>query len=392
MCTECQQKVDLKKPHPCYANPQGLHCIETKKKAASYGTFSFAPEVKSVIFDEVHRCGGIDSFNADLLVGAKRQRLDILGLSGTLACNPMGMRALGYALDIHNLDTDLTGPAPIGVRIVRPSFKRWMGKQGCQYDPMFHGWKWLVSDSQREETMLEIRNSIIPERGVRIGWKEIPGFPERQIIPELYNLEEGTDRVNELYREMAHAVEQLKLRAADDKDPELAVTKILRARQEVELLKVPIFTELANDYLAKGLTVVFFVNFKQTINELHKRFPEFGVLDGDTEDRDEVLASLQSNRIRGLVANSAAGGICCDMHDVVGGFQRVGLVSLPQSAVTARQLFGRLHRDGAKSPALYRVVLADGTVENEVHRNLAPKLDNIDRLNDGDLCPENLRF
>jgi superfamily II DNA or RNA helicase len=391
VCANCQQKVDLQKPHPCYCHPAGIHCLEVRKKAPSYGTFSFVPEIQDVIFDEVHRCGGMDSLNADLLIAAKRQQLTITGLSGTVACNPLNMRALGYALDLHNLDSDLTALAPIGLRIVRPNFKRWAGRYGCVYDPRFHGWKWLVGAERQQETMLDIRNQIIPERGVRVGWRDIPGFPDRQILAELYNFED-VERINALYQQMQAAVDELRMRASSDKDPELSITQILRARQEVELLKVPVFAELAQDYLDKGITVVFFVNFKQTLNELHKRFPDFGILDGQSEDREGVLAALQSNRIRGLCANSRAGSECCDMHDLDGFHPRVGLVSLPDSVTVARQLFGRLHRNGAQSPALYRVILADGTIENEVQKNIAPKLDNIDTLNDGDLQPENLRF
>jgi len=391
ICTNCQQKVDLAKPHPCYCHPHGFHCLETKRKAPVYGAFSFAREISDVIFDEVHRCGGMDSLNADLLIAAKRQKLTITGLSGTMACNPLGMRALGYALDIHNLESDLTGPSKFGLKVVKPSFKRWAGKQGCQYDPQWHGWKWLVSEERQQEVMMEIRNQIIPERGIRVRWQDIPGFPDRQITAELYNLEEA-NKINQCYTKMAAAVEWLRLHSENDKNADLRVTQILRERQEVELLKVPAFEELANDYLAKGMTVIFFVNFSQTIDELHKRFPDFGVLDGTTKDRDSVLADLQANRIRGLCANSFAGGICCDMHDLFGTHPRVGLVSLPESAVVARQLFGRLHRDGARSPAVYRCLLAEGTVEEEVHGRLAPKLNNLDTLNDGDLCPENLRL
>jgi hypothetical protein len=391
VCTNCQQKVDLAKPHPCYCHPHGFHCLETRKKAPSYGTFSFAPEIQDVIFDEVHRCGGMDSLNADLLIAAKNQKLTITGLSGTVACNPLNMRALGYALDLHNLDSDLTAVAPIGLRVIRPNFKRWARKHGCVHDPRFHGWKWLVGSERQREVMMEIRNQIIPDRGIRVGWRDIPGFPDRQITAELYNTDD-VEKANALFREMEGAVGQLRDRAFADKDPDHPLTRILRARQEVELLKVPIFTELAQDYLDKGLTVIFFVNFRQTIDELFKRFPQFGILDGQTSNRTETLDALQSNRISGLIANSDAGGICCDMHDLDGSHPRVGLVSLGLSAVTTKQVFGRLHRDGALSPALYRCILLDGTIENETHRMLAPKLDNIDTLNDGDLQPENLRF
>jgi hypothetical protein len=391
VCENCQQKVDPENPHPCYCHPQGIHCLNTKTKKASYGQFVFHSAIKNIIFDEVHRCGAQDSLNADMLIAAKRQKIRTTGLSATMACNPLNMRALGYLLDLHNLDTDLLGKTPIGNRIERPNFYRWVRHYGCQKDPAFHGWTWLVSRDQQLQTMMDIRSLIIPERGVRIAWQDIPGFPERQILAELYDLD-APEAVDSCYKEMAASLAQLEEKKLTDKAPDLKLTIMLRARQQVELLKVPIFTELGNDYLAKGFSVVFFVNFRQTIDELKKRFPEFRIIDGQTPGRDDSLACFQANTIRGLIANCSAGGVSCDMHDLLGGYPRVGLVSLGLSAIEARQVFGRLHRDGGLSPALYRVVFANKTVETQIHKIVSPKLDNLDALNDADLDPGNLKI
>jgi hypothetical protein len=60
------------------------------------------------------------------------------------------------------------------------------------------------------------------------------------------------------------------------------------------------------------------------------------------------------------------------------------------SAAKMRQLFGRLPRDGGKSTAYYRVLLAAKTIETNIHRALRTKLNNLDALNDADLNPGNL--
>lgn len=395
VCEFCQQEVDPGNPRPCYTNPQGIHCLNTKERPHRYGRFHFHPAVKMVIFDEIHRCGALHSLNADMLIAARRQNLFGLGLSATAACNPIGMRALGYFLGLHNLDADLLGDARIGKRIACPSFSRWAHAHGCQRDARFHGWTWHVGKDKQREVMGQIRDSIIPDRGVRISWTEIPNFPKRQILTELYDLD-SPEKIDGCYQRMFEATEALKQRSFSDKDPDHPLTKILRARQTVELLKVPVFEQLGFDYLQKGMTVVFFVNFAQTIYELSKLFPKFRIIDGETPGRAESLDLLQTNRIPGLIVNCAAGGICCDMHDLDGAHPRVGLVSLGFSAVTARQVFGRLHRDGATSPALYRVLFANKTVEVPIYRAVKPKLDNLDVFNDGltdnDLRPENLQI
>jgi superfamily II DNA or RNA helicase len=387
-CTICQCFVDLEKFTPCYAHPRGIHCLETKKRPANYGHFTFHPGVKQIIFDEVHRCSGVDSWNAEILIAAKRQGIRTLGLSATAACNPLGMRALGYMLDLHNLDQDLLGNRKL------PHFYKWAMRYGCRQDPAFRGWKWMVGAEQQRQIMLDIRSQILPDRGVRVSWKDIPGFPDRKIDIELYDLDDP-EAINSAYKEMAEALGRVDEKVANYLAPESPLSKIMAARQRVEILKVPIFKELGDDYLAKGFSVVFFVNFRATIDELAKRFPDFPIIDGSTESvkhRDEYVQNFEKNQCPGLIVNCDAGSECLNCHDLDGFHPRVGLVSLGFSATKFRQLAGRLHRDAGKSLAYYKVVLAAGTVETKIRRAVAPKLDNLDSLNDADLSPENLKI
>lgn len=238
--------------------------------------------------------------------------------------------------------------------------------------------------------MAQIRASIIPGRGVRVMADDIPGFPERDIQAELYDIDEP-EKINGAYSKMAAALEEHNLRKSSDVDPEHPLTKILRLRQEVELLKVPVFAELAQDYLEKGYSVACFVNFRQTIEELQRLLPSARIIDGQTKERQETIDLFQANVCRSLLVNSEAGGICLSLHDLFGGFPRVGLVSPCFSAVTLRQVFGRFQREGGKSRSFYRIIFANGTVEMPIWRAVRPKLDNIDALTDGDLTPDNLK-
>lgn len=394
VCEICQCRVEPGNEQPCPHHPRGIHCLVAKKRAPSYGKFSFHPGVKTIVFDEAHRCNGVDSLNADMLLAAKRGPHKILGLSATLAHSPIQFRALGYLLDLHNLDSDKVAPARIGVQLKLPSFKRWAENYGCRYDPRWHGWKWFAGAEAQKETMAQIRAAIIPSRGVRITADDIPGFPERDIQAELYDIDDP-EKVNGAYTRMAAALEEHQLRKASDVNAEHPLTKILRARQEVELLKVPVFAELAEDYLAKGFSVACFVNFRQTIEELQKLLPSSRIIDGSpasVKTRQETTDLFQSNVCRSLLVNSEAGGICLSLHDLFGGFPRVGLVSPCFSAVTLRQVFGRFQRDGGKSRSYYRIIFANGTVEMPIWRAVRPKLDNIDALTDGDLTSDNLKL
>lgn len=387
-CVNCLEVVDLDRYRPCYCHPRGIHCVDTKTRQHDYGQFVFAREVGQVVFDEVHRCGAMDSLNRDMLIAAKRQKKRLLMLSATPAQSPIQMSALGYALDLHAGDHDVLIP---GGRI-KPSFYRWAQHYGCRRDPRFRGFKWFASKADQQDIMREIRSLIIPDRGVMVSHDEIPNFPECEIRAELYDLDE-TKTLDALYAEMAEALGVLTERSKHDVAPDSPLTRILRARQKIELLKVPIAAELAEDSLEKGFSVVLFVNFRQTIDELQARFPEALVIDGTPESvrvRDENLAKFQENDCRTLIVNNEAGGVSLSMQDLTGECPRIGYVMPNYSATSMRQVFGRLPRDGGKSRCFYQVLFAAHSVEVPIHRALTLKLDNLDALTDGDLRPQNL--
>lgn len=388
LCQCCQQRVDIRNPSQCYAHPLGIHCVEEKKKSIRYGRFEFHPAVKAVVFDEVHRCGGMDSLNAEMLIATKRQRIKTLGLSATLACDPMKLRALGYSLDLHNDKFD--DPWRRGAKTLVPNFHRWAAQHGCRKIPPLPGIRWAVSAERQKTIMAGIRAQIIPERGVRVTTAEIPGFPERQITAELYDLEQN-GQIDKLYREMEGALNALDVKAAGDKAPDHPLTIFLRAHQRVELLKVPVAVELTQDALEKGLSVGIFVNFSQTIDELSRRLGCSDIIDGrDLCDRQGVIDRYERDEARLVLVNSEAGGICVSLQDVRGVFPRMGFVFPGFKATTILQVFGRFHRDGGKSKCFYRVILAANTVERDIYRNLKGKLDNLSALNDSDLRPDNL--
>lgn len=378
-CEWCQLKVDFNHFQGCYCHPHQIHCVNIKKKAWRYGRFHFHPGVKFVIFDEAHRCNGEDSLNADLLIAAKRDVPYGLALTATMACDPMHMRALGYFLDLHGLDHEVAG------RVLRPKFTSWAAQHGVRRESQ-RGLQWRVSEENQLATMDAIRQEIIPARGVRITTDSIPNFPKRVITSELYDLE-SNGQIDRLYDEMAEALGRLEDKAAYDVDPDLQLTAILRAREKIELLKVPIAIELARDYVARGHQVGIFVNFTSALTELSERLQTRCWIRGGQSraERDGVVKNFQTQREPIILINNEAGGAALDLP----GDNRVGLVFPPEKAVTFKQLVGRFHRDGGGN-CFYRVIFAAKTVETRMHRNLQKKLNNLDALNDGDLNPCNL--
>lgn len=372
-CQCCQREVDFDNYVPCYCHPIGCHCIETKKVAWDYGKFNFHPAIEFIIFDEVHRCSGIDSLNADMLIAAKKQGIRILGISATAACGPLQMRALGFALGLHNLT----------------NFYSWTRRYGCGKLDGVPGWQWLAGKDRQVEFMQKLNSELIPSRGVRVRVNDIPNFPKRIVECRLFDLDEA-GRIDALYDEMRIALSQLEKQSLRDAASDHPLTLQLRTMQKIELLKVPLFVELANDYMAKGCSVGIFCNFSQTITELRQRLNCDCVIDGTVSEakRTKAVSDFDLGHSRSMLLNSEAGGVGLSLPDRTGDSPRVGIASTPRAARTFKQLIGRFHREDSKSTCTYIVPLIAGSKEVSIHDKMMAKVDNLDALNDGDFIPD----
>lgn len=390
VCENCQQRVEISNPAPCYCHSLGVHCIDTRRTKLVYGKFNFHPGVRSVVFDEVHRCGAERSLNAEILIAARRANAKILGLSATMATEPLKMRALGYALDLHGDKYSI--PFKRGYLPMLPNFYQWATRHGCRKLPPMPGLHWAVGEERQRQIMTGIRSQIIPARGVRITTDEIPGFPECDITAEIYDIGKHAE-IDSLYGQMASALGVLAHKATTDKAPDHPLTQVLRARQKIELLKVPVAVELTSDYVERGLSIAIFVNFQQTLDELRRILNCNCFIDGTPNGvryRAGNIDDFQENRSPVILVNNDAGKESINLQDIYGGHPRGGIVFPSFSAVTMKQVFGRLPRDGGKTKCFYRLIFAAGTVEMPVYRRLRGKLNNLDSLNDADLRPDNL--
>jgi hypothetical protein len=87
-----------------------------------------------------------------------------------------------------------------------------------------------------------------------------------------------------------------------------------------------------------------------------------------------------------MIATIDSGGIGISLHDVHGGAPRIAFICPTYRAVSLRQAMGRVHRAGAKSKAINKLLYDAKTVESKVARSVAAKLRDLDTLNDGDLA------
>jgi superfamily II DNA or RNA helicase len=166
----------------------------------------------------------------------------------------------------------------------------------------------------------------------------------------------------------------------EDKD-NIMLVNILRARQLAESLKIHDIAEMAEDLLMEGKSVVIFVNFTDTATALAQLL-ECGKIVGSqtASERQNIIDRFQRDDDRVVVVNIAAGGTGISLHDLRGEYPRVSLISPCYSAKNHVQCLGRIHRNGAKSDTIQKVLFAADSIEETVIKALQRKVENLNAL------------
>lgn len=310
-----------------------------------------------LIFDECHRFSGEDTANAWMLKAAPKP---VLMLSATCADSPIKLRAIGHQLGLVSWN----------------DWYMWCFRNGCRKNVPFGGLKFVGGD----EVLERLHQQIFGERGVRIRIADLgDAFPANTVEA----MPIAVDEANSLDANYLEALELLEAEAPN------AAVALLRARQKSEFLKVQAITEMTHDLLEGGQHVAIFVCFRDTLDRLAEKFPNASLVYGEqeAEERKQAIELFQSNQNRVIISTIQAGGVGISLHDLQGNAPRTALICPTYSAVDLKQALGRIHRNGAKTPCLQRILFAAGTVEERVRRKVQKKIDRIDTLNDGDLSP-----
>jgi hypothetical protein len=177
----------------------------------------------------------------------------------------------------------------------------------------------------------------------------------------------------------------LEATTAKDKGANI-LTEILRARQRVELLKVPTFVQMAQDGLADGSSVIVALNFDASVHAVAKRLRTFNTITGKDKlaNRQALMDAFNDDRETLIVMNIKAGGLGISLHGHEGGRTRLSLISPTYSGIDIKQMLGRPHRAGG-AYSIQRVMFAAGTIEERACEKMRTKIKRIDTLNDGDL-------
>lgn len=333
----------------------------------------YLPDDVIVIFDEAHRCKNLSSITSKLLLGLSQCKNKIMILSATITDKIACFKPFGIFFDFYKDPKQ---------------FKIWMNRQVKLNQHKYQKQKLNISGDLMKLDI--IHNAVFPNYGSRMKIKELGDlFPQNRIIANCYYLENHI-AVEKLYNEINDALVELALKEMRSE----ALGKLIFCRQKIEMLKVTIFMDLALEGLDSGFSVVIFVNYLDTMNYLcyhlkteADKYGGIAIIAGGQgiEERQANIDDFQNNSKRLMIATIQAGGIGISLHDIHGDHPRLSIISPSWTATEVKQALGRVHRAGAKTPALQKIIYVAKTYEEDICALIKQKFIVMDAINDGDM-------
>lgn len=303
------------------------------------------------IFDEVHRCKHVNTYNGKLLISTKNIAR-ILMLSGTVSDKCSDFLIFGYMLDFYN------------------SMKK--GKTWIN---------WIIRQEKHQFGNNNILyNYLYPSKGSRMEFSDMENdlTPSHNISVDCYSLDSHSLKImNSEFSKIKNSLEN-----------KIEITKILKSRQIIEKLKIPIMIDLCEKYLELNCSIVFFVNFVETLETIRKYFHRQSIpisyISGQQTiaERDYMINNFQNNNVKIIVSMIQAGGESISLHDLDGNHPRVSIISPSFSGIELMQALGRIYRTGTKSKVIQKIIFCENTCEEIVYLNLKDKINFINNLSD----------
>jgi superfamily II DNA or RNA helicase len=365
------------------------------------------------IYDEAHNCKNKNTINAKILIELATYDVNIILLSATIVDKPLYFNIIGYVLGL--------------------------------YDSIDDGMKWMndLCDKKSIHLLLRIHNIIFPKYAsrmsidsiqnpsilktkiVKIGDVQISMQEQTQAQEQEQAQEQAQEQEKEQEQEM-NLINKMNLTNKVKKSDKVNITDIFKnntiqmdgvkmdnyfdiikeynilndmvgqkstkniaqiqlIRMRIEILKVNSFVKLTNEYVNAGKSVAIFVNFTNTLLELSKRLNTRCIIYGQQtiNERIKSINDFCTDKARIIICNIQSGGSGVSLHDTLGNFPRVSLISPTWSAQNLMQVLGRVHRATGKSDVLQRIIFCKDTFEENIGNMLKHKINNIRMLNNG---------
>ena len=326
------------------------------------------PEDTLVLIDECHKAKGPYTKNAQIVVALISAGFKVHMMSATAAEDPTEMRATGYALGLHGLNKPEAN---------LKSWFGWMISNGCQQNP-WGAWEFI-----RKSKLKELNQIMYQSNVYRLTVSDFPdSFRENRVFVEPVEFT-NLKKIAKAYEDLGITPEIVTqyIENGTVMDSDHVLVNILRARQLAESFKVNDLAEMARDLVSEGNSVVLFVNFRESAEALAAALDCKMIVGGQSAaERQKAIDDFQADDDVVLVVNISAGGTGISLHDINGERQRVSLISPTFNVKDHLQALGRIHRNGAKSDALQKILVANGTIEEVVMKAVAEKTQKLNDL------------
>jgi hypothetical protein len=333
-----------------------------------------------ILFDEGHKCKGVETSSAWLMIAAKLQGYKTMVSSATLATTPLEMKAFGFICGLHSLY----------------NFKDFCRTHGAEWSGRWGVMKFDGTDDKSKRIMSDLNKYLFDQKqcASRMKVSDFGNlFPESHIVAEAYDLGSNSASIQSVYDTMEYELARLDERSASYREHVFAV--MIEARRRAELCKVPLFIEMVEDLYDEGKSVVLFLNFTDTAEAISDRLrqnskfnDQIGFIVGgqSISERQSDIEMFNADKKRVMIANISAGGTGVSLHDLNGKYPRASVISPTWSAYNMRQALGRVWRQGGLTKSYQRIVYAANCIEEQICRKVQSRLNCLDTLNDGDLA------
>jgi superfamily II DNA or RNA helicase len=262
---------DLVKPFKLEKDKEAIKKVRPKKIKQEYKFY--LPSDTLIIFDEAHRCKNWSSQTSNLLIAMNKCNCKIMMLSATLTDKIDCFKPFGIVLNFYKeLD----------------AYRAWIKSKEIINKIKYKEW------TEEKKRLDIIHNSIFPDYGSRMKIAELGDlFPSNTITANSYFLENHLE-VDKLYKEINEELENIK--KLEDKSNALAL--IIRNRMRIEMLKVTLFMDLAEEGIDSGYSVAIFVNYIGTLEYLCYHMKVDCVIKGGQtiQERQNMIDDFQSNK------------------------------------------------------------------------------------------------
>jgi superfamily II DNA or RNA helicase len=338
------------------------------KSGRKWRQFEFTdldPDNRLFVFDECHRLKDATTQNCHMGIAALDQGYKVIGASATAADNPLHMKFVALLTDL----------------IAHPNaYWGWARAHGVVKARF--GWEFVGG----RDVLSKIHRQIFPARGTRIRIADLGDrFPQTQIISEAYDMNGLASQINDVYAEMHRELAKLEESKRRDKGS-CILTELLRARQKVELLKVPTIVQMAKDGRDEGNAVVVVLNFQDSVTAVSKKLRTTNTITGEDnmEHRQRLIDRFNADDEDIVVMNIKAGGLGIDLQGTVKGKPRLVLISPTYSGIDLKQALGRCHRAGG-AHSVQKIVWAADTLEESVCEKVRARMQRVSVFNDDQL-------